>query len=196
MSIEIPNVPFQSPGEPSPQWTDLYSRLYQNRIIFVSKALDDELANQIIAAMLYLDADDPGRDIQLYINSSGGSLTSGMAIYDTMQCLQSDVVTVCAGLAAAMGAFLLAVGAKGKRAALTNARVMLHQPSITAIQGQAADIEIVAKELLYLRQRLNEIYAQVTGQAIAKIQQDTERDFFLSAPEAQNYGLIDRVLPY
>jgi ATP-dependent Clp protease protease subunit len=160
----------------------------------LSKAVDDELANQMIAALLDLDADQPGKDIQLYINSAGGSLTAGMAIYDTIQCLESDIVTVCGGLAAAMGAFLLAAGTKGKRAALPQARIMLHQPSIAATQGAAADIEIVAQELLYLRQRLNEIYAQVTGQAIAKIQQDTERDFFLSAQEAQVYGLIDRVL--
>lgn len=192
MSLKIPHVPF--PGELNSQETDVYSRLYQNRIIFVNKTLDDEFANQIIAAMLYLDSDDPGKDIQLYINSSGGSVTAGMTIYDTMQCLQSDVVTVCGGLAAAMGAFLLAVGTKGKRAALPNARVMLHQPSIATTQGQATDIEIVVKELLYQRQCLNEIYAQVTGQALAKIQQDTERDCFLSAQEALDYGLIDQVL--
>ena len=194
MSIAISGIPF--PGEPN-EGTDVYNRLYQNRIIFVNKAVDDEFANQIIAAMLYLDADDPEEDIQLVINSSGGSITAGLAIYDTMQCLQSDVVTVCGGLAAMMGAFLLAVGTKGKRTALPNARILLQQPSMTTPQaGQAANIEIVAKELLYLRQRLNEIYAQVTGQAIAQIQQDTERDFFLSAHEAQAYGLIDQVLSH
>lgn len=193
MSFVSPNVPFPFPSEPKPQWIDLYSRLYRNRIIFLSKALDDEVANQIIAAMLYFDAKDPRKDIQLYINSSGGAVTAGMAVYDTMQCLQSDVTTVCGGLAASMGAFLLAVGTKGKRSALPNARIMLHQPSTTTA-GQASDIEIATKEILYLRQRMNGVYAQVTGQAIAKIKQDTERDFFLSAQEAQEYGLIDRVL--
>lgn len=192
MSIEFPNISFS--GEPHLSRIDIYSRLYQNRIIFVNKVLDDEFANQIIVAMLYLDADEPGKDIQLYINSSGGALTAALAIYDTMQCLHSDVATVCGGIAAAVGAFLLAVGTKGKRAALPNARVMLHYPA-TATQGQAAEIEIVANELLYLRQHMDEIYAQTTGQEIAKIRQDTERDFFLSAQEAQDYGLIDQVLP-
>lgn len=196
MSISSPRVSFPFPSEFNPQWIDLYSRLYRNRIIFLSKALDDEAANQIIAAMLYLDAEDSEKDIQLYINSPGGSVTAGMAIYDTMQCLQADVVTVCEGLAASTAAFLLATGTKGKRAALPNARIMLHQHSVTAIQGQAADIEIAAREIVYLRQRLNEIYAQATGQAIAKIKQDTERDFFLSAHEAQDYGLIDRVVSH
>jgi ATP-dependent Clp protease protease subunit len=193
MSITPSDTPF--PGTPNLQRTDVYSQLYQHRIIFVNKALDDEFANQIIAELLYLEANDSSSDIQLVINSSGGSITAGLAVYDTIQCLQSDVVTVCSGLAAMMATFLLAVGTKGKRAALPNARILLQQPSITTPQtGQAAEIEIVARELLYLRQRLNQIYAEVTGKAIAQIQQDTERDFSLSALEAQAYGLIDQIL--
>jgi ATP-dependent Clp protease protease subunit len=191
MSLEIPYLPF--PSTPNAR-TDIYSQLYQRRLIFVNKPLDDEFANQIIAAMLYLDADDPGKDMQLYINSSGGSLAAGMALYDTIQCLQSDVITVCSGLTAAMGAFLLAIGTKGKRAALPHARILLQQPSIAATQSQATDIEIVANELLAQRRRLNEIYAHVTGKAIAQIQQDTDRDCFLSAQAALDYGLVDQVL--
>ena len=191
MSSEIPYISF--PGIPN-AGTDIYSQLYQKRIILVNKPLDDEFANQVIAAILYLDADDPGKDMQLYINSSGGSVTAGMALYDTIQCLQSDVITVCGGLAAAMSAFLLAIGTNGKRTALPHARILLQQPSIAATQGQATDIEIVAKELLDQRQRLNEIYAHVTGKAIAQIQQDSERDCYLSAQAALEYGLVDQVL--
>ncbi|HEY9634015.1 MAG TPA: ATP-dependent Clp protease proteolytic subunit [Coleofasciculaceae cyanobacterium] len=194
MHSGIPKVPYSFPGEPYPQWIDIYNRLYRERIIFLNKQVDDEIANQIVALMLYLDSEEPGKDIQLYINSPGGSVTAGMAIYDTMQCIKSDVATLCVGLAASMGSFLLAAGTKGKRLALPHARIMLHQPSTTGTQGQASDIEIEAREILRLRRRLNEIYAQRTGQSVEKIEKDTERDFFMSAEEAKEYGLVDRIL--
>jgi ATP-dependent Clp protease protease subunit len=194
MSTGVPKIPYQFPGEPYSQWIDIYNRLYRDRIIFLNKEVDDEIANQIVALMLYLDSEEPGKDIQLYINSPGGSVTAGMAIYDTMQCIKSDVVTTCVGLAASMGSFLLAVGAKGKRLALPHARIMLHQPATPGTQGQASDIEIQAREILRIRRQLNEIYAQKTGQTVEKIEKDTERDFFLSAEEAKEYGLVDRVL--
>ncbi len=190
----MPKVPYRFPGEPNSQWIDIYDRLYQERIIVLRKELDDEIANQIIALMLHLDAEEPGKDIRFQINSSGGSVTAAMAIYDTMQCLKSDVVTICMGLAASMGAFLLAAATKGKRLALPHARIMLNQPSKVGTQGQASDIEIEAKEILRLRQQLNEIYSQQTGQAFEKVEKDTERSFFMSAAEAQQYGLVDRIL--
>ena len=190
----VPKVPYQFPGEHYTQGIDINNRLYRDRIIFLGKPVDDEIANQIVAMMLYLDSEEPGKDIQLYINSPGGSVTAGMAIYDTMQCIKSDVVTTCVGLAASMGSFLLAVGTKGKRFALPHARIMLHQPLTTGMQGKASDIEIEAREILRVRRRLNEIYAQQTGQPVEKIEKDTERDFFLSAEEAKEYGLVDRVL--
>jgi len=194
MHSSVPKVPYQFPGEPYTQWIDIHNRLYRERIIFLNKQVDDEIANQIVAVMLYLDSEEPGKDIQLYINSPGGSVTAGMAIYDTMQCIKSDVATLCVGLAASMGSFLLSAGTKGKRLALPHARIMLHQPSTTGTQGQASDIEIEAREILRLRRRLNEIYAQQTGQPVEKIEKDTERDIFLSAEEAKEYGLVDRVL--
>ncbi len=190
----MPKVPYRFPGEPYSQGIDIYDRLYQERIIVLRKELDDEIANQIIALMLHLDAEEPGKDIRFQINSSGGSVTAAMAIYDTMQCLKSDVVTICMGLAASMGAFLLAAATKGKRLALPHARIMLNQPSKVGTQGQASDIEIEAKEILRLRQQLNEIYSQQTGQAFEKVEKDTERSFFMSAAEAQQYGLVDRIL--
>ncbi len=155
--------------------------------------VDDQVANQIIAFMLYLDSEDPGKDIYLYINSPGGMVTSGMAIYDTMQHIKSDVVTICVGLAASMGSFLLAAGTKGKRMALPHSRIMLHQPSGGA-RGQATDIEIEAREILRIRHQLNNIYADRTGQPLEKIEKDMDRDFFMSAAEASEYGLIDRVI--
>ncbi len=153
----------------------------------------DEVADSIVAQLLYLDAEDPEKDVQLYINSPGGSITAGMAIYDTMQQIRPDVVTICFGLAASMGAFLLSGGAKGKRMSLPSSRIMIHQPSGGA-QGQSADIEIQAREILYLKKRLNEMLANHTGQDLARIEADTERDFFMSAEEAQTYGLIDQVV--
>ncbi|MBW4472907.1 MAG: ATP-dependent Clp protease proteolytic subunit [Stenomitos rutilans HA7619-LM2] len=181
------------PGEPYTQWIDIYNRLYRERIIFLGKEVDDEIANQIVAVMLYLDSEDPGKDIVLYINSPGGSVTAGMAIYDTMQHIKSDVVTICVGLAASMGSFLLAAGAKGKRLALPHSRIMIHQPS-GGTRGQATDIEIEAREIIRIRRQLNQIYADRTGQTLTKIEKDMDRDYFMSAEEAKEYGLIDRVI--
>jgi ATP-dependent Clp protease protease subunit len=193
MPIGVPKVPYRMPGEQYTQWVDIYNRLYRERIIFLGRDIDDEIANQIIAVMLYLDSEDPGKDIQLYINSPGGMVTSGLAIYDTMQHIKSDVVTICVGLAASMGSFLLAAGAKGKRLALPHSRIMIHQPS-GGTRGQASDIEIEAREILRIRHQLNNIYADNTNQTLAKIEKDMDRDFFMSAAEAKEYGLIDRVI--
>jgi ATP-dependent Clp protease, protease subunit len=193
MPIGVPKVPYRMPGEQYTQWVDIYNRLYRERIIFLGRDIDDEIANQIIAVMLYLDSEDPGKDIQLYINSPGGMVTSGLAIYDTMQHIKSDVVTICVGLAASMGSFLLAAGTKGKRVALPHSRIMIHQPS-GGTRGQASDIEIEAREILRIRHQLNNIYADNTNQTLAKIEKDMDRDFFMSAAEAKEYGLIDRVI--
>jgi ATP-dependent Clp protease protease subunit len=181
------------PGDSYTQWIDIYNRLYRERIIFIGKDIDDELANQIIAVMLYLDSEDAGKDIILYINSPGGYVTSGMAIYDTMQHIKSDVVTICVGLAASMGSFLLTAGTKGKRLALPHSRIMIHQPS-GGTRGQASDIEIEAREILRIRSQLNQIYADRTSQPLSRIEKDMDRDFFMSAQEAKEYGLIDRVI--
>ncbi len=172
---------------------DLYSRLLRERIVFLGDQVTDALADLIVAQLLFLDAEDPERDIQLYINSPGGSVTAGMAIYDTMQQVRPDVVTICYGLAASMGAFLLSGGAKGKRLSLPSSRIMIHQP-LGGAQGQAVDIEIQAKEILYHKRTLNELLAYHTGQPIEKIEADTERDSFMSAEDAKNYGLIDQVV--
>lgn len=172
---------------------DLYSRLLRERIVFLGTQVDENLANTITAQMLFLDAEDPEKDIQLYINSPGGSVTAGMAIYDTMQQVRPDVVTICYGLAASMGAFLLSGGAKGKRMSLPSSRIMIHQP-LGGAQGQAVDIEIQAKEILYHKRKLNELLAEHTSQPLERIEIDTERDFFMSAEEAKNYGLIDQVI--
>jgi ATP-dependent Clp protease protease subunit len=193
MPIGVPKVPYRMPGEPYTQWIDIYNRLYRERIIFLGRDVDDEIANQIVAVMLYLDSEDPGKDIVLYINSPGGSVTAGLAIYDTMQHIKSDVVTICVGLAASMGSFLLAAGAKGKRLALPHSRIMIHQPS-GGTRGQATDIEIEAREIIRIRHQLNQIYCDRTGQPLQKIEKDMDRDYFMSAQEAKDYGLIDRVI--
>ncbi len=172
---------------------DIYSRLLKERIIFLGEEVNDVSASVVVAQLLFLEADDPDKDIQLYINSPGGSVTAGMAIYDTMQYIKCDVSTVCVGMAASMGAFLLSGGAKGKRFALPNAEIMIHQPSGGA-QGQATEIKIVAEHILKTRQKLNEILAANTGQPLEVIQADTERDNFMSAQEAKEYGLIDEIL--
>ena len=172
---------------------DIYSRLLRERIVFLGQQVDSELANLIVAQLLYLEADDAEKDIYLYINSPGGSVTAGMGIFDTMNQVRPDVCTICVGLAASMGAFLLSAGAKGKRMSLPHSRIMIHQP-LGGAQGQATDMEIQAKEILYHKQRLNEFLAQHTGQPIERIEQDTERDFFMSAGEAKDYGLIDQVI--
>ena len=172
---------------------DIYSRLLRERIIFLGTGIDDGVADAIVAQLLFLEAEDPEKDIQIYVNSPGGSVTAGLAIYDTMQQVTPNVVTICYGLAASMGAFLLCGGAKGKRLALPNARIMIHQP-MGGAQGQAVDIEIQAKEILYLKETLNGLMAQHTGQSLEKVAEDTDRDYFLSPDEAVTYGLIDRVV--
>ncbi len=172
---------------------DIYSRLLKDRIIFLGSGVNDVVANSIIAQMLFLTADDPEKDISLYINSPGGSITAGMAIYDTMQFIKPDVSTICVGMAASMGAFLLAAGAKGKRYALPNSEVMIHQP-LGGAEGQASDIEIRARRILKMRDKLNGILAERTGQPLSKIEQDTDRDYFMSAEEAREYGLVDKVI--
>jgi ATP-dependent Clp protease, protease subunit len=172
---------------------DIFSRLLMDRIIFLGSAINDDVANIIIAQLLFLEADNPERDIYLYLNSPGGIVSSGLAIYDTMQYLKAPVNTICMGMAASMGSFLLAAGTKGKRSVLPHARIMIHQPSGGA-QGTAADIEIQAREILYLRSKLNGLYAQHTGQPIETIERDMDRDRFMSAEEAREYGLIDHVI--
>ena len=172
---------------------DIYSRLLKERVVFVVGPIHDAMANLIVAQLLFLESENPDKDINLYINSPGGSVSAGLAIYDTMQFIKSDVSTTCTGLAASMGAFLLAAGAKGKRFVLPNSRVMIHQPS-GGFSGQASDIEIHAKEVLYLKKRLNEMMALHTGQSIDVIERDTDRDNFMSAEEAVKYGLVDKVL--
>lgn len=172
---------------------DIYSRLLRERIVFLGTPVDDQVADSIVAQLLFLDAEDPEKDIQIYINSPGGSVYAGLAIYDTMQQIRPDVVTICFGLAASMGAFLLSGGTKGKRMALPSSRIMIHQP-LGGAQGQAVEIEIQAKEILYIKKRLNDMLAEHTGQPYDKIATDTERDFFMSAQEAVDYGLIDQVI--
>lgn len=172
---------------------DIYSRLLKDRIIFLGTPVNDVVANSIIAQMLFLAAEDPEKDISLYINSPGGSITAGMAIYDTMQFIKPDVSTICVGMAASMGAFLLAAGAKGKRYALPNSEVMIHQP-LGGAEGQASDIEIRARRILRLRDKLNRILAERTGQPLERIEKDTDRDNFMEAATAKEYGLIDKVI--
>ena len=172
---------------------DIYSRLLKERIVFLGDTIDSDIANVVIAQLLFLEAEDPKRDITLYINSPGGLVTAGLAIYDTMQYIRPDVSTLCLGQAASMGAVLLAAGAKGKRYSLPNARILIHQP-MGGFQGQATDVDIHAKEILRLRQRLNDILAAHSGQPLEKIQADTERDFFMSGEEAKGYGLVDDVI--
>ena len=172
---------------------DIYSRLLKDRIIFLGAPIDDIFANLVIAQLLFLEAEDPEKDINLYVNSPGGSVTAGLGIYDTMQYVKPPINTICLGQAASMGAFLLTAGTKGKRFALPNARIMIHQP-MGGFQGQATEIDIHAREILKIRERLNEIMAKHTGQPLEKISQDTERDYFMSAEEAKRYGLIDEVI--
>ncbi|MDA3826503.1 ATP-dependent Clp endopeptidase proteolytic subunit ClpP [Paucibacter sp. O1-1] len=172
---------------------DIYSRLLRERIVFLVGPVNDAVANLVVAQLLFLESENPDKDISLYINSPGGSVSAGMSIFDTMNFIKPQVATLCMGMAASMGAFLLAAGAKGKRMSLPNAKIMIHQP-LGGAQGQATDIEIHAREILKTREQLNRILAERTGQSLEKIQLDTERDYFMSAPEAQSYGLIDQVL--
>lgn len=194
MPIGIPKVPYRMPGSSYEQWINIYDRLFRERIIFMAEEVDDAMANAIVAYMLYLDSDDQSKPIYLYINSPGGSVTAGMAIYDTMQHIKSEVVTICVGLAASMGAFLLTAGTKGKRLALPHSRIMIHQPLGGVGRRQATDIEIEAKQILRVRHELNELMAFHTGKTIEQIEKDTDRDYFMSAEEAKEYGLIDRVI--
>jgi ATP-dependent Clp protease protease subunit len=175
---------------------DIYSRLLKDRIIFLGGAIDDDVSNLVVAQMLFLEAEDPEKDINLYINSPGGSITAGMAIYDTMQYIRSDVRTICIGMAASMGAFLLTAGTKGKRVALPNSEVLIHQPLIGGhgLSGQATEIEIHAKQLLRTKAKMNKILAEKTGQPLEKVERDTERDYYMTAEEAKEYGLVDQVL--
>ena len=172
---------------------DIYSRLLKDRIVFLGREIDDALANVVIAQLLFLEAEDPDKDVMMYINSPGGELTAGLAIYDTMQLVRCDVATFCTGQAASMASFLLAAGAKGKRHILPHARVMIHQP-LAGFRGQTSDVEIHAREILRARDTINELYAKHTGQELAKIVADTERDNFMSAAEAKDYGIVDAVL--
>jgi len=194
MPIGVPSVPYRLPGSPYERWINIYDRLYQERIIFLGREVTDGLANQLVAVMLYLDSDDQNKPIYLYINSPGGSVTAGMAIYDTMQHIKSEVITICVGLAASMGAFLLAAGSPGKRLALPHSRIMIHQPLGGVGRRQATDIQIEAQQILRTRSQLNELMAKHTNQPLEKIEKDTDRDYFMSSEEAKEYGLIDKVI--
>ena len=196
MPIGTPSVPYRLPGSQYERWVDIYTRLGVERILFMGSEVTDAVANALVAQMLYLDSEDNSKPIYLYINSPGGSVTAGLAIYDTMQYVKSDVVTICVGLAASMGAFLLGAGTKGKRLALPHSRIMIHQPLGGTSQRQASDIEIEAREILRIKDMLNHSMADMTGQPFAKIEKDTDRDYFLSAAEAKEYGLIDRVIAH
>lgn len=173
---------------------DIYSRLLKDAIIFLGSIIDDNVANVVTAQLLFLEAEDPERDISLYINSAGGSITAGLAIYDTMQFIRNDVTTICIGQAASMGALLLAAGAKSKRFALPNSRILIHQPAMSGLSGQATDIDIHAKEILRLRESTNSILAKHTGQKLSRIQQDVERDYIMDAAQAKDYGIIDDII--
>ncbi len=194
MPIGIPSVPYRLPGSTYEQWISIYERLFRERIIFLTEEVTDGIANAIVAYMLYLDSDDPTKPIYLYINSPGGSVTAGMAIYDTMRYIKSEVVTICVGLAASMGSFLLCAGTPGKRLALPHSRIMIHQPLGGVGRRQATDIEIEANHIVQIKHRLNSLMAEHTGQTLEQIEKDTDRDNFMSAEEAKAYGLIDRVI--
>ena len=196
MPIGTPSVPYRLPGSQYERWVDIYTRLGVERILFLGSEVNDAIANSLVAQMLYLDSEDSSKPTYLYINSPGGSVTAGLAIYDTIQYVKSDVVTICVGLAASMGAFLLGAGTKGKRLALPHSRIMIHQPLGGTSQRQASDIEIEAREILRIKDMLNQSMADMTGQELAKIEKDTDRDYFMSAAEAVEYGLIDRVIAH
>lgn len=194
MSYLVPMVVEQTNrGERS---YDIYSRLLKDRIIFLGGPIDESVANLVVAQLLFLEAEDPEKDVFLYINSPGGSITAGMAIYDTMQYIRADVQTICVGMAASMGAFLLTAGAKGKRIALPNSEILIHQPLIagSGLSGQATEIEIHAKQLLKIKDKLNRILAERTGQPLERVERDTDRDYYMSAEEAKEYGIIDQIL--
>ena len=196
MPIGTPSVPYRLPGSQMERWVDIYTRLGVERILFLGSEVNDGIANSLVAQMLYLDSEDSSKPIYLYINSPGGSVTAGLAIYDTIQYVKSEVVTICVGLAASMGAFLLAAGTKGKRVALPHSRIMIHQPLGGTSRRQASDIEIEAREILRMKEMLNRSLSDMSGQSFEKIEEDTDRDYFLSAEEAKEYGLIDRVISH
>ena len=196
MPIGTPSVPYRLPGSQMERWVDIYTRLGVERILFLGSEVNDGIANSLVAQMLYLDSEDSSKPIYLYINSPGGSVTAGLAIYDTIQYVKSEVVTICVGLAASMGAFLLAAGTKGKRVALPPTRIMIHQPLGGTSRRQASDIEIEAREILRMKEMLNRSLSDMSGQSFEKIEKDTDRDYFLSAEEAKDYGLIDRVISH
>ena len=196
MPIGTPSVPYRLPGSQYERWVDIYTRLGVERILFLGQEVNDAIANSLVAQMLYLDSEDSSKPIYLYINSPGGSVTAGLAIFDTMQYVKSDVVTICVGLAASMGAFLLAAGTKGKRLALPHSLIMIHQPLGGTSQRQASDIEIEAREILRIKDMLNQSLADMCSQTLEKVTKDTDRDYFLSAAEAMEYGLIDRVISH
>lgn len=195
MPIGVPKVAYRVPGSQQADWVDIYNRLYRERILFLGAEIDDELANQVIGVMLYLDSEDNSKPIYLYINSPGGSVISGLAIYDCMQHIQSEVITINLGLAASMGSFILAAGSKGKRLALPSSRIMIHQP-MGGAQGQAEDIKVEAAQIMRIRDNLVKLYSMMTGQTQDQIVKDLDRDNFMSAQEAMEYGLVDRVLEY
>lgn len=196
MPIGTPSVPYRLPGSQMERWVDIYTRLGVERILFLGSEVNDGIANSLVAQMLYLDSEDSSKPIYLYINSPGGSVTAGLAIYDTIQYVKSEVVTICVGLAASMGAFLLAAGTKGKRVALPHSRIMIHQPLGGTSRRQASDIEIEAREILRMKEMLSRSLSDMSGQSFEKIEKDTDRDYFLSAEEAKDYGLIDRVISH
>ena len=196
MPIGTPSVPYRLPGSQMERWVDIYTRLGVERILFLGSEVNDGIANSLVAQMLYLDSEDSSKPIYLYINSPGGSVTAGLAIYDTIQYVKSEVVTICVGLAASMGAFLLAAGTKGKRVALPHSRIMIHQPLGGPSRRQASDIAVEAREILRMKEMLNRSLADMSGQSFEKIEKDTDRDYFLSAEEAKEYGLIDRVISH
>jgi len=192
MPIGVPKVPFRLPGEPSAQWVDLYNRLYRERVLFLCQELDDELANQLIGIMLYLNSEDKNKGLYLYINSPGGSVTCGIAVYDAMNYVQSSVTTICVGTAASMASFILAGGDTGKRIALPYSRIMIHQPE-GGSQGQASEVLSESEEVMRIRRQVGQIYAQRTGQPLSRISRDMDRDQFMSSEEAKVYGLVDQV---
>lgn len=192
MPIGVPKVPFRLPGESSAQWVDLFNRLYRERLLFLCQDLDDEVSNQLIGIMLYLNAEEKSKDLYIFINSLGGSVTCGIAVYDVMNFIEADVSTICVGTAASMASFVLAGGKKGKRIALPHSRIMIHQPEGGG-QGQASEVLSESEEVIRLRQQVGKIYSERTNQSLNKISRDMDRDQFMSAKEAKNYGIVDQV---
>jgi len=192
MPIGVPKVPFRLPGEPTAQWVDLYNRLYRERVLFLCQDLDDELANQLIGIMLYLNAEEKSKDLYVYINSPGGSVTCGIAVYDIINYINSDVTTLCVGTAASMASFILAGGARGKRIAFPHSRIMIHQPE-GGSQGQASEVLSESEEVIRIRRQVGQIYADRTGQSLSQISRDMDRDQFMSARESKEYGLVDHI---